>query len=251
MKVVMVGSGNVATVLARLITKNGHQLVQVISRNLDHAKQLAEQHVAAYTDFDGVPDATADIFILATSDASLTENFAHFKTGNRLVVHTAGSVPKDVLQKISNTYGVLYPLQSLRKELTDLPPIPFLIDGSNKVTLDTLEQFAKTFSDNVQQANDEQRLKLHTAAVIVSNFTNHLYSIAEKFCASEQVDFNMLKPLIYETAHRLEKYSPGDVQTGPAVRKDIATLDKHLRILSAHPKLRTTYMRLTDNIMNP
>jgi predicted short-subunit dehydrogenase-like oxidoreductase (DUF2520 family) len=103
----------------------------------------------------------------------------------------------------------------------------------------------------VQRTTDEERLKLHTAAVIVSNFTNHLYAIAEDFCKSEHIDFNLLKPLILETAQRIMNMSPADVQTGPAVRKDIQTLDKHLRLLVNHPKLRTTYLRLSDSIMNP
>jgi hypothetical protein len=95
------------------------------------------------------------------------------------------------------------------------------------------------------------RLRLHTAAVIVNNFTNYLYSVAEVFCEKEMVDFNLLKPLIKETADRIMDNSPREVQTGPAVRKDITTLDKHLRLLAAHPKVRTLYMRMTDGIMHP
>ena len=114
-----------------------------------------------------------------------------------------------------------------------------------------LEEFARTLSGSVKRTNDEERLKLHTAAVIVSNFTNHLYAIAEDFCKQEQVSFDLLKPLILETANQDHAYFPADVQTGPAVRKDIQTLDKHLRLLHNYPKLRTTYLRLTDSIMNP
>jgi predicted short-subunit dehydrogenase-like oxidoreductase (DUF2520 family) len=251
MKVVLVGAGNVATVLAELLTRNHHTIGQVINRNILHAQELAEKYNTAYADFEGVPDPTADIFIIATTDASLTDNFAFFNTGDRMVVHTAGSVPKDVLKKISKNYGVLYPLQSLRKELKDIPPIPFLVDGNNEGSLIYLKQFALTISDNVQEANDEQRLTLHTAAVIVSNFTNHLYAMAEDFCSKEKVSFDLLKPLILQTANRISNASPAAVQTGPAARKDIYTLDKHLRILSKYPKLRTMYMRLTDSIINP
>jgi hypothetical protein len=111
--------------------------------------------------------------------------------------------------------------------------------------------FAKELSPKVEIAGDEERLKLHVAAVIVSNFTNHLYAIAEAYCIEEKIDFDMLKPLIGETALRIRTISPAAVQTGPAVRKDIHTLDKHLRLLVNHPKLRTTYLRLTDSIMNP
>ena len=251
MRVVLVGAGNVATVLAALLTKNHHTVSQVINRNIFHAKELANKYNATYTDFEGKPDLTADIFIIATTDASLTDNFASLNTGDRLVVHTAGSVSKDVLKKISKNYGVLYPLQSLRKELVEIPPIPFLVDGNNEGSLIYLKQFALTISDNVHQATDEERLTLHTAAVIVSNFTNHLYTLAEEFCIKEKVTFDLLKPLIMQTALRISNSSPAAVQTGPAARKDIFTLDKHLRILGNHPKLRIMYMRLTESIMNP
>lgn len=251
MKVVLLGSGNVATVLGRLLVKNDHEIVQVISRNINNAKILGSELNTAYTDFNGKHNLTADIFIIATSDISLTDNYKQFTTNGKLVVHTAGAVSKDVLQNISASYGVLYPLQSLRKELAEIPPIPFLIDGNIEATTTYLKEFADSFSANVQVANDEQRVKLHTAAVIVSNFTNYLYMVAEEFCVKENVDFNLLKPLITETANRIGHVSPADVQTGPAIRKDIQTLDKHLRALIKYPKLRTIYMRMTDCIMNP
>ena len=251
MKIALIGSGNVATVLGRVIKENNHQVLQVISRDLDNAKLLAEELGASFTDFSGKPDLTADIFILAIADQALEHFFAGFGMGNKLVVHTAGSVPMDVLKKYSTNYGVLYPLQSLRKEMKNIPAIPFLIDGNSAEVAELIMGFATSISHSVNRAGDEERLKLHAAAVIVSNFTNHLYVIAEDFCQKENIDFDLLKPLILETALRIQQVSPAKVQTGPAVRKDISTMDKHLRLFAAHPKLRTTYLRLTDSIMNP
>ena len=251
MKVAIIGSGNVATVLGRLIQRNNHQVLQVMSRNLEHAKMLAEELGAHYADFSGLPDIAADIYIVAVADFAVRDCLPHLQLHDKLVVHTAGSVSKDVLKELSVNHGVLYPLQSLRKEMQLIPEIPFLVDGSNEGVTAYIEAFARTLSPDVQRTGDEDRLKLHVAAVIVSNFTNHLYAIAEEYCQKEQVDFNMLKPLIAETALRIRGVSPATVQTGPAVRKDIHTLDKHLRLLVNHPKLRTTYLRLTDSIMNP
>lgn len=251
MKISLIGSGNVATVLGRHIKRKGHEVIQVISRDLQHARLLAEELGASYADFEGQPDANADIFIIAIADHGLEHFFTSFGMGNKAVVHTAGSVSIEVINKLSSNYGVLYPLQSLRKEMEIIPAIPFLIDGNNEEVTGFIEAFALTLSDSVRHVRDEERLKLHAAAVIVSNFTNHLYAIAEDFCQKEKVDFNMLKPLILETAARIQYASPSKVQTGPAVRKDILTMDKHLRLFTAHQKLRTTYLRLTDSIMNP
>lgn len=252
MKVVIIGSGNVATVLSRLLVKNNHTILQIISRNIDHARILADELNVNYSDLSGQPDEAADIIILAVSDFVVMEGLPQLHFNNKLILHTAGSVSKEVLKDLSANYGVLYPLQSLVKDAENIPAdIPLLIDGNNEGVIQYIEEFARTLSSIVQRVNDEERLKLHAAAVIVSNFTNHLFSIAEEFCNKENIDFNMLKPLIMETAHRIQNTSPSLLQTGPAVRKDIQTLDKHLRVLTNHPKLRTTYLRLTDSIMNP
>jgi predicted short-subunit dehydrogenase-like oxidoreductase (DUF2520 family) len=171
--------------------------------------------------------------------------------GNIPVVHTAGAVSMNILQKLSENYGVLYPLQSVSKSNSTIPQIPFIIEGNNEHMRSFLRYFAATLSNMVDELDEERRLRLHAAAVIVNNFTNYLYNVAKDFCDKEKIDFDLLKPLITETAERIKDNSPADVQTGPAIRKDIVTLDKHLRLLSAYPKLRTMYMRMTDGIMNP
>ena len=251
MRVVIVGSGNVATVMGRLILRMNHTIVQVMSRNIEHAKVLADELNAGYSNFTAQPDPGADIYILAIADHAIIEGLPHFHFNDKLIVHTAGSVSKEVLKMRSKNYGILYPLQSLVKNMEVIPDIPFLVDGSSETVIQYIAGFANTLSPVVRMVNDTDRLKLHAAAVIVSNFTNHLYSIAEEYCNKENVDFNMLKPLIMQTANRIQNISPSLLQTGPAIRKDIQTLDKHLRLLSNHPKLRTTYLRLTDSIMNP
>jgi len=249
MRVVIIGSGNVATVLGRLLKKKGHEIIQVISRTADHAKTLAKELNSVFSDYEGSIDKSADLYLFAVNDSALYDINKTIHLGNKLILHTAGSVPKDVLKDVSVNYGVLYPLQSLRKEMDYPHDIPFLVDGNTEETITFIEDFAKTISGLVSKANDEERLKLHVAAVIVSNFTNHLYVLAEQFCKKEKVDFTLLAPLIKETAERVSICSPADVQTGPAVRNDIFTLDKHLRLLSNHPKLKYIYLKLTDSIM--
>lgn len=251
MRIVMIGSGNVATVLGRLFKKNNHQVIQVMSRHTPNAKILADELGCAYTNYDGVTDMSADLYVVAIKDSILFDLNKSFHLGNKLIVHTAGSITKDVLQDISTNYGVLYPLQSLRKEIATIPEIPFFVEGNNEESTVLLEDFAKTLSPVVKRTTDEDRLKLHVAGVVVSNFTNHLYSVTEDFCQKENLDFKILLPLMKETVARIAAFSPKEVQTGPAVRNDVFTLDKHLRLLSAHPKLKYLYLKLTDSIMNP
>jgi predicted short-subunit dehydrogenase-like oxidoreductase (DUF2520 family) len=248
MKIVIIGTGNVATVFGKLLLRPGHRIIQVFGRNKARAGELARALGAAPCSEWNVLDRSADLYLLAISDKALYEMEQHIMLSGQLVVHTAGSVPKEVLQKISSRYGVLYPLQSLRKELEVMTEIPVLVDANTEEALAAVMDLARQISPNVTRASDEQRLKLHLAATIVNNFTNHLYAESEKFCLKENIPFHVLIPLVAETARRLEIISPALVQTGPAIRRDQVTIDKHLVMLENHPSLKKLYLLLTENI---
>ncbi len=250
MRITLLGSGHTATILGRLCIQNGHQVQQIIARNSDAGKVLGNEFGCSYINFKEKPDLNTQLVLIALSDNSMPEALDEIYFDSIPAVHTSGSIHINVIQKVSKNFGVLYPLQSLRKEMETIPEIPFLIEANNSETLAFIKDFANTISNTVVEQNADERLRLHASAVIVNNFTNHLYSIAEKFCINEKVDFNLLKPIIKETADRIQHHSPSAVQTGPAMRSDITTLDKHLRLLNDYPKLRTLYMRMTDGIMN-
>ncbi|MEO8413487.1 MAG: Rossmann-like and DUF2520 domain-containing protein [Ginsengibacter sp.] len=249
MKVVMVGSGNAAVVLGKLIHKSGHQIVQVVSRHIENAHALAIQYNADSILLTEPQFATADIYIVALHDAALehVEKIKGLK--NKWVVHTAGSVSIDILKNISSTYGVLYPLQSLSRAADHIPEIPFLVDGNTKEIAHKIIQFARSLSDNVIAAGDSERLHYHIAAVFAGNFTNHLFAISEDFCEKEKIEFKNLLPLIKEITSRVDNSSPRDVQTGPAIREDIFTVNRHLQSLSTHPQLKYLYLKLSESII--
>ncbi len=251
MKVLIIGAGNVATVLGRLVKAGGHEIVQVVSRSMDNAGVLAAELGCSAAASFAKMNKDADMYIAAMSDAALNEIKENISLGDKVIVHTAGSISKDVLKGVSANYGVMYPLQSLSKDNPNGDiKIPLLIDGNNEFTINMLKELADCISSMVNIMEDEGRLKLHVAAVVTNNFTNHLYSLAYDFCKKEGIDFEMLQPLIEETALRLKKHAPAEMQTGPAKRKDIITLDKHLRVLNTHPQLRSVYLKMTDSIMN-
>jgi len=249
MKVALIGSGNVATVLGSIIHNAGHEIVQVLSRNENHAKALAQSFNCSFGSFKSTPYKDADIYLLAITDTALYHLDQYVQLGNKLVVHTAGSVSKEVLKNISSTYGIIYPLQSLIKNSKVVPEIPLLVDGNNADTIHFIREFSNTLSHDVIIADDNQRLKFHVAAVIVNNFTNHLFAMGDDFCKIEEIDFKKLYPLIDETISRIKTNSPMAVQTGPAIREDIYTLGKHLQILSAHPDLKYLYLKLSESVL--
>lgn len=249
MRVVMLGSGNAATVLCELIANAGHEIIQIASRDEEHARQLAATYKANTASLKADHFDEADIYIIALHDAALDhiENIPALR--GKFVVHTAGTISINALISCSDTHGVLYPLQSLSKYIGHIPEVPFLIDGSTPQVLQRISNFAKTFSSNVIAANDSERLNYHISAVFVNNFTNHLFAMAELFCGNERIDFNNLMPLINETSERLRKVSPFLTQTGPAIRNDTFTLNRHLEALSGNPEMRYLYLKLTESIM--
>lgn len=249
MRVVILGSGNAATVLCELINKAGHEIVQIVSRNEDNAKSLANSYSAKFASLTVKEFLDADIYIVALHDAALDhiENIPALK--NKFVVHTSGAISIESLKSCSDKYGVLYPMQTLSKSTNHIPEIPFLVDGNNLETLHRILGFAKSISDKVIEANDTERLNYHIAAVFVSNFTNHLYAMAEAFCNKERLDFNNLFPLIDEINKRIKEISPFISQTGPAVRDDIFTLNKHLQALSSQPDMKYIYLKLSESII--
>jgi predicted short-subunit dehydrogenase-like oxidoreductase (DUF2520 family) len=248
MDIVIIGTGNTATVLGRKLRRAGHRIVQVYGRDNKEASSLAYELDTESTNYWNVVNRNADLYILAVSDIAIEEVFQELNLSDKTIVHTAASVPKNILREGSEHYGVFYPLQSLKKEVARLPDVPIIIDASDKPTLDTLSGLAYSISDTVVEAGDEMRVKLHLAAVVVNNFTNHLFLLVEKYCQDEGIDFNLLIPLIKETTARLNEISPSKTQTGPAARNDQPTIEKHLGLLQAYPQLQKVYEVFTESI---
>jgi predicted short-subunit dehydrogenase-like oxidoreductase (DUF2520 family) len=249
MEIVIMGSGNVAAVLGRKFKAAGHTIAQIYSRNAAAASELAYEWDSESTNYKTTINKQADVYLIAVNDDAIDDVTDQLLLPGKVVAHTAASVPKEILKNVTNHYGVFYPLQSLRKDMLALPDVPIFFDGSDAKAKSVLEQLARSISaEKVVEANDDDRLKLHVAAVVVSNFVNHLYSLAEDYCRKEGLDFKQLLPLIEETALRIKDTSPNQAQTGPALRNDSETIHKHLELLKTHPQLKNIYVLLTESI---
>jgi predicted short-subunit dehydrogenase-like oxidoreductase (DUF2520 family) len=249
MQVVIIGTGNAATVFGRLMMSKGHTISQVYGRDILKAEALAEQLKATPKADISTLSKNADVYLIAVADKAVAEIATQLDVNDHLVLHTTASLSKNVLKEISRSYGVLYPLQTLRKQMDITTPIPLLVDGNTEEVVLQIEQFAATLSDTVVRADDETRVKLHVAAVFSCNFANYMYLQSAEFCKKEGLNFSLLQPLIEETATRLREFHPSEVFTGPAVRGDMATINKHLSLLEAYPELHGMYKALTEKIM--
>ena len=246
-KVVILGSGNVAQHLIEVM-KNAPtiDLVQVFARNPNQLNQLLPSSKIV-SDYQKI--AAADVYIISVSDNAITEVSGKLPFENRLVVHTSGSSDLSVLDN-KNRKGVFYPLQTFTKgKKVDFTPIPICLETENEQDYQLLENLGNCISKKVFQINSEQRKSLHVAAVFVCNFVNHLYQIGNEICEANQIPFEVLHPLIQETAQKILEITPKEAQTGPALRNDTKTIQKHLDFLSDE-NYTTIYKLLTQSIQN-
>jgi len=252
MRVVLIGAGNLATNLGKALFRAGHQVVQVWSRTEASASALASQLKCPWTtEVDGVMEG-ADIFIIAVKDSVLPSLAEALKEGreNQLFVHTAGSMPLDVLP--FKRRGVLYPMQTFSKDKeVDFSVIPCFVESSDESSLASIKKLSYTISDTVYELDSENRKYLHLAAVFCCNFANHCFSLGAALLKEHgDIPFSVMLPLIDETAAKLYSMSPQEAQTGPAVRWDENVMSKHLQLLSGKPDMQKIYELMSKSIHN-
>ncbi len=250
MNITIIGSGNVASVLSKVFIAANHSIREVVGRNEKAVSELAAVLKAKPCFSIKEMDNGADFFVVTVKDDAIAEVSKQINVAQKIVVHTCGSVSINTLHNTSENYGVLYPLQSLRKELNYTPEIPFLIDGNNQYAIDAIESFASSFAKTIIYADDETRLHYHLSAIISSNFTNHLFALTKDYCDNNNVDFQLLLPLIEETVNRIHYHDPAAMQTGPAARGDKLTIQKHIALLEHFPALKKVYALMSKSIQN-
>lgn len=252
MRIVIIGSGNIAHFFTPRVQKNGHEIVQIFSPNLENAKLLAAANaVGNYTsDLEAInPDA--DAYILAVRDDALKELNKKLSFGDKLVVHCAGAVPLDAIANISKNTAVIWTLYSIRKSnLPSSNEVPLIVEANSDEALQDAVILARAISDRVLTTSFEQRQLLHLNAVLVNNFTNHLLAIAEHLSEEYRLPFDVLQPIIEQTFSRIKTVLPSESQTGPAIRRDEVTMEKHLSLLESHPLWQQIYREMSASIQD-
>ncbi len=246
-QVTIIGSGNVAHHLIQAFSKSDEaELVQVAVRNRESVSKLisSEKIISNYKDL-----KEADLFLIAVSDDAIAEVSSQIPFENKLVAHTSGNFAMTDLDD-KNRKASFYPLQTFSKsKAVDFKTIPICLEATNVEDLMKLEIVAKSISNNVYNINSEQRKALHIAAVFTNNFVNHLYQIGNEICIENDLSFDLLKPLIQETANKIMTLSPNEAQTGPAKRKDTQTINSHLNFLTDENQ-KEIYKLLTKSIID-
>lgn len=248
MKIVFIGAGNVATHLATELYKKSFNIVQIYSRTLESASELAlKVEAEAITDIHSVTN-NADLYIYSVKDSILEEIIAKTPKHQGIAIHTAGSVPLDIFSKYTTDYGVLYPFQTFSKNRDiEWNTIPLFVEASNKDALDKIKGLASTLSSKVSELNSEDRKYIHLTGVFACNFTNHMYALSELFLKKINLPFDIALPLINETASKVKELSPKDAQTGPAIRFDENIINNHLSLIEDED-VKDIYKLMSENI---
>lgn len=233
-KVVLLGSGNVAYHLALALKSADHvELIQRYSRNGNNNSYF-DPTLPFTNKIDELKNA--DVYIIAINDDVISSFSKKLSSIDGLVVHTSGSIGMDQLDQNLNR-GVLYPVQTLTiDQITDFKKVPLVVEADSKKNLELLRTLANSLSDQVFELNSSEREKLHVSAVFANNFSNYMFTCADELCKEFKLPFDILKPLILETAKKIQHISPLKAQTGPARRNDHITIEKHLELLQGEKK---------------
>lgn len=253
--IVFIGAGNLATNLAKALYRKGFRIVQVYSRTEASARSLAEMVEAEFTTDLNEINSSARLYIVSLKDSAFIELLPAIAVGKKkdaLLVHTAGSLPLSIWEGgAAEHYGVFYPMQTFSKQReVDFREIPFFIEASSPEDTELLKAVAATLSERVYEADSEQRKSLHLAAVFTCNFTNHMYALAAELLEKHHLSFDVMLPLIDETARKVHALQPKSAQTGPAIRYDENIINDHLSMLSDDPEMQKLYELISHSIFN-
>ncbi len=250
MKISIIGTGNVATHIGVALKNAGHTIADVTGRNADAANELAAL-LNAKANFDITnTDADAEIILLCVKDDAIAEVASLLPFSEKIIAHTSGFRSYNLLAAAGNNIGIFYPLQTMKKEVAfDFKNVPMLVEGSNETTSAMLHQLASDISESVHPVNELQRQYIHVAAVFANNFTNHLWELAEQILLEQNLNLDVLRPLIARSAENIATHSPSQLRTGPAARGDFFTIDAHLNLLHNEAEMTKVYRVLTESIL--
>ena len=247
----LVGSGNVAWVLGAALKESGILINAVIARKKDKAEALARLLDSQALTFEDEPPE-ADLILLTVSDDSIqqvSEQLAKQTSIESLIAHTSGSKPTTLLSPFKRQAS-FYPLQTMTKgNIVDFSMVHFCVYTKKESHLNALIELAERISKHVHVLDDQQRAFLHLSAVMVNNFSNLFFTEAYKLSSTHNIDFELLRPLIMKTAQKAIENNPASVQTGPAARQDINTIQQHLNLLQEDPKLKELYQLISERII--
>jgi predicted short-subunit dehydrogenase-like oxidoreductase (DUF2520 family) len=246
----IIGTGNMAQFLAKTLIAKGYIIEGIWGRNKEKTNTLAlVNHCSSYPNLDNIPDRENHFCFLALSDTALPDIVLSLNFIKTTLIHTAGASSILILKGAAKNTAVFWPIYSIVSQKgINIDNMPIAIEANSIEAEKAILDFAKNLSTKAFVAHESKRQQLHLAAVFANNFSNHLVGIAQDICAKEGIDFEYLHPLIQQTFERLKTENAKSIQTGPAIRNDKMTIQKHLQLLKDKPEWTLIYESLSTSI---
>ena len=247
--IVVLGAGNVASNFIDAIKSTDIKILQIYNRHLEGAQILAERVNSEAIDDLKMINTNADAYFFMLSDTGIMELALQIGEIKGILVHTAGSIPKEVFKNKTENYGVFYPFQTFSKEMqVSFSKIPVFIEGSNEYTSNYLRFIAQKLGSNIHEAGEEKRKYIHLSGVFACNFMNHCIYLGEKILKDNSIDKEILKPLLEQSFRKVLNIGAERSQTGPAKRMDNSVIEKHMELLKSDELMYDIYRTLTESI---
>lgn len=245
--ITVIGTGNVALQFSKLFLKNKFKIDGIYGRSNFSDSQI-DNHL--YTDKVSNISKNSDLYLVAVSDDAYIELLKNIPLKNKFIVHTSGSLVSEMLNSFSKRWGCLYPLQTIKKnQLIEWDNIPFFIEASNDNDLELLTNFCNANNLNYSVKNSNHRNQTHIAAVATNNFIYYLLSTIKEYCDKNKINFENLKPLMDQSLKNVLNFPAHQLQTGPAIRKDLKLIEKHIESLKSENDLKEIYQLFSEKII--
>jgi predicted short-subunit dehydrogenase-like oxidoreductase (DUF2520 family) len=245
--ITVIGTGNVALQFSKLFLKNKFKIDGIYGRSNFSDSQIDNE---LYTDKVSNISKKSDLYLVAVSDDAYIELLKNIPLKNKFIVHTSGSLVSEMLNSFSKRWGCLYPLQTIKKkQLIEWDNIPFFIEASNDNDLELLTNFCNANNLNYSVKNSNHRNQTHIAAVATNNFIYYLLSTIKEYCDKNKINFENLKPLMDQSLKNVLNFPAHQLQTGPAIRKDLKLIEKHIESLKSEKDLKEIYQLFSEKII--
>lgn len=248
LRVAIAGSGKVASAMARRMREGGTPAAAILARNRNAGAALADNARSTFLPLEELPTGTQfDLILLCVADSAVSDVARLLKPYASHLLHVSGTVPLAALG--AGKHGVFYPLMTFPAETEpDWKGVRVFTEATHPQLEELLPELAALLQVTAVPADGRQRFQLHLAAVFANNFTVASVRAAKSLLDEAGQPLETLLPLMRATFQLLLQQDPDQVQTGPAQRGDISTMDAHAQALAGHPELQEMYRAISQFI---
>ena len=244
-KIGFIGPGKVGVNLGRYFTHKGIKISGFYGNNSKEASEITNSK--SYDNYEEIIKDSNILFITTPDDiiSIIDREISKFDLKNKSICHASGSLKSTILSNAKLSGALIYSIHPMfafsnkNMSIKKLEQIYFSIEGDLKnqnINDFPVIGLMNHICNKYFIRNIEDSAKYHLANVFVSNLVLSLIDIGTGYLKelglSEEHALNALFPLIEGNLESIHKNGFVKSLTGPVVRRDIKTINKHLESLN-------------------